>query len=202
VTSLVAQSLWLAAGITVSGVLHMVVVKKDLFAALRVPLDGGRSLGGERIFGDHKTWRGVVFMIVATAGLGALQGLLGGGWAQGAGLAPMDFARFGVLDGALAQASGYALVNAVLGFGYVVGELPNSFAKRRFGIVPGKTDQGLKGRLFLLVDQADSVIAGLGIGALCFGWSLRFVLTGIATLTLLHLGFNFVLFLARVRKNL
>jgi hypothetical protein len=201
VTSLIVQALWLALAVTVSGVLHMVVVKKDLFSALRVPIDGGRTVGGERLFGDNKTWRGVVFMVAATALLGAVQGLAGGTWATSAGIAPMDFGAWGLASGALAQATGYALVNAVLGLGYVVGELPNSFAKRRLNITPGKTDGGLTGKLFLVIDQADSVIAALVIGALLFGWSLAFVLVGIGTLTLLHLAFNFVLYVVKVRKN-
>jgi hypothetical protein len=68
-------------------------------------------------------------------------------------------------------------------------------------ITPGKTDGGLRGKLFLVVDQADSVIAALALGALLFDWSLAFVLVGIATLTLLHLAFNFALWVAKVRKN-
>jgi CDP-2,3-bis-(O-geranylgeranyl)-sn-glycerol synthase len=33
------------------------VLVRGRFEALAVPMDGGRSLGGVRILGDHKTWR-------------------------------------------------------------------------------------------------------------------------------------------------
>ncbi|MHC4392581.1 MAG: CDP-archaeol synthase [Planctomycetota bacterium] len=196
------QSLWLALPITVAGVLHMIVVKKDLFTALKLPLDGGRTLGGARLFGDNKTWRGVVFMVLAAAVLGAAQGLLLGGWAARANAGIMAFSDWGAGQGALAFASGYALVNAVLGLGYVLGELPNSFIKRRAGITPGKTEGGAFGLLFLVIDQADSVIAALLLGWLIFPWPLGFVLVGIVALTLLHLLFNAGLFATKVRKNL
>ena len=65
--------------------------------------------------------------------------------------------------GAIRAATGYAVVNAVLGLGYVLGELPNSFAKRRVKIQPGKTIGGVLGALFFVLDQADSVIAAIGL---------------------------------------
>ena len=48
----------------------------------------------------------------------------------------------------------------LLGTGYIVGELPNSFAKRQFGISPGAAGQGAAGRAFWVVDQLDS-LAGM-----------------------------------------
>ena len=30
------------------------------FSALAVPIDGGKTLWGKRILGDHKTWRGLL----------------------------------------------------------------------------------------------------------------------------------------------
>jgi hypothetical protein len=202
VVTYIAQAFWLALAVTVCGTLHMVVVKNDLFPALRVPIDGGRMLGGERIFGDHKTWRGVVFMVVVSALVGAIQGGLGGAWAASAGAACIDFASFGIGTGPIRQASGYALVNALLGFGYVLGELPNSFCKRRLRITPGKTDGGLKGHIFFVVDQADSVVTALVLGALVFGWSAALVVVGTLALALLHLSVNASLHAMRVRKNL
>jgi CDP-2,3-bis-(O-geranylgeranyl)-sn-glycerol synthase len=35
------------------------------FGALAIPIDGGRTLWGKRILGDHKTWRGLLAGIVA-----------------------------------------------------------------------------------------------------------------------------------------
>jgi CDP-archaeol synthase len=206
VLALVGQSFWLAVAVAVTGILHMVVVKKRWLAALATPIDGGRTLGGLPIFGDNKTWRGVFVMIVGSAALGAFQGLLGGAWAERSGAACMDFgalgAHAGLPRGPLAFAFGYALVNAVNGLGYALGELPNSFAKRRLQITPGKMGAGLLGGCFFLLDQADSVLAALGLGALVFGYGWKIFLVGSVCLTLLHLAINASLYAGKVRKNL
>jgi hypothetical protein len=179
----------------------MAVVRFDLFPGLRIPLDGGRTFRGDRIFGDNKTWRGVVAMVSLSALLGAVQGLLLGPWAASAGLACMDFEAWGAGGGGVSWSVGYAVVNLVLGLGYVLGELPNSFAKRQGGIAPGGTGEGARGRWFRLLDQSDSVIATLGLGTIVFGWGIRFFLMGVPVLAALHLGINACLILAGLRKR-
>jgi hypothetical protein len=49
----------------------------------------------------------------------------------------------------------------LLGTGYIVGELPNSFAKRQLGIGPGAAGQGTAGRVFWVIDQLDSLFGML-----------------------------------------
>lgn len=200
----VAQALWLSVAVVATGVFHMVVVKVGWWRGLAVPLDGGRSLGGVRIFGDNKTWRGVVVMTLGCALFGALQGLLGGGWAQASGVACLDFARIGARagSGAVAFAAGYALVCGVCGLGYVLGELPNSFLKRRIGITPGKTSRGVIGTFFLLLDQSDSVIAALLLVWLIFPLDGRVAIAGVIVLSAVHLGLNGAMYLGKLKKNL
>lgn len=199
---LLGKVFWLAAPVVIAGIVHMIVVRRDLFAALRVPLDGGRTLGGRPIFGPNKTWRGLVFMTLASMLLGAFQGLAWGAWAERAGVAPCDLARvpvgLHVPEGPLAQAVGYAIFNFVLGLGYALGELPNSFVKRRIGIEPGKTSS----KVFFVVDQADSVVAALGLGAIFFPLEGTVVVVGMLALTGVHLALNAGLWLARIRRNL
>ena len=184
---ILARAFWLALPVVVAGILHMIVVRRRLLAALAVPIDLGRTLRGAPIFGPNKTWRGVLFMTLAPAVLGALQGFFYGAWAEREGVAPCPL-----------DAAGYALLNLVLGLGYALGELPNSFAKRRLGIEPGKTSS----RFFFVLDQADSVIAALLLGKLFFPIEWSVVLVGILALTALHLFLNAALYLARVRRNL
>lgn len=198
------QALWLALPITIAGVVHMSIVKRDALPGLRLPLDGGRTLHGRRILGDNKTWRGAVVMVALPGLYGLLQGLAGGPWAERTGAACMDFAAWGAFAGGppWTHALGYAVANAVIGLGYVAGELPNSFLKRRLGIAPGATPASALGLVTLVIDQADSVLAGLGLGALVFGWSLRFFVVGTVTLTLLHLAFNASMRAARLKRSL
>ncbi len=190
---LLARVFWLAAPVVLAGIVHMVVVKRNLLARLAVPLDGGRTLGGKPVFGPNKTWRGVVFMTLAPALLGALQGAAWGRWALGAGVAPFE-------QGAdvLALVASYACLNLALGFGYALGELPNSFIKRRVGIEAGKTSSAF----FFVLDQADSVIAALLMGKAFFPIEWSVILLGMLALTLVHLALNAWLYLAKVRRNL
>jgi CDP-diglyceride synthetase len=140
--------LWLAVPIVAAGLVHLVVLKLDLLPGLRrLPIDGGLRFRGRRLFGDNKTWRGAV-VTVATTMLAswALARLSGCCWHLPA-LTPF----------AESQPLWWGLL---LGAGYIAGELPNSFAKRQFGIAPGASGQGAAGRVFWVVDQLDS-LAGM-----------------------------------------
>jgi CDP-archaeol synthase len=193
------QVMWLAAPIIVTGVLHMVVVKNRWLPSLAVPLDGGRSFRGERIFGDNKTWRGVVVMVTLGAAAGALQGALLGGYCVSLS-SLQDVALLSPTP--LGYALQYAVVQTLMGVGYVLGELPNSFLKRRLSIAPGKTGSSVIGKMFFFVDQADSVVVGLLMGAAVFPFGWRLTLAAIAVLTGVHLLLNALLFVVGVRKNL
>lgn len=197
--TLIAQVYWLTAAPALAAILHMFVVKLDLFSSLAVPIDRGGSLGGVRIFGDNKTWRGVVFMVAASAALGLVQGVLLGDWARRAGLGTLiDFAALG--QGSLA--AGYAIAGAAFGAGYALGELPNSFAKRRVAIPPGKTAGGALGAFFFVVDQVDSALVVLAIAILGFGADWRILPAGLLALGLLHVTLVSALYLLKVRRNL
>src|SRR5205807_716845 len=86
----------------------------------RLPLDGGATFRGRRLLGAHKTVRGAVTMVGATTMFALAQASLFHryGWARAASL--VDFDRVHPL-----------LWGVALGGGYIVGELPNSFVKRR-----------------------------------------------------------------------
>ena len=141
-------------------------------------------------------------MTVVTGLCGALLGLVGGAWAQRANVAALRYDQVAGGSTALSYALGYAIVNIVLGVAYALGELPNSIIKRRLNVAPGKTTRGVKGALFLLVDQADSALAVLLAAVLVFGLSWQTFTVGLASLTLLHLAFNAGLYAARVRRDL
>ena len=87
------------------------------------PIDGGATFRGTRIFGEHKTVRGFVVMVPAAAISFAVLAAAIGDPAQ-AGLWPLSIA-------------GYAGLGACAGLGFMAGELPNSFVKRRLGVRRG-----------------------------------------------------------------
>ena len=146
--SLLLQLLWLALPVIVSGLVHLAVIKLDLFPGLRaLPIDGGAVFRGRRVFGDNKTWRGAVVTIVAvTASAWALAGL------DDCCIDLPTLVPFAELHP--------VAWGCLLGTGYIAGELPNSFAKRQLDIGPGESGRGFVGRVFWVVDQLDS-LAGM-----------------------------------------
>jgi CDP-diglyceride synthetase len=142
------QLLWLAVPVIVAGLVHLVVLRLDLLPGLRrMPIDGGATFRGRRLFGDNKTWRGALVTIGCTT-IAA--------WAM-AGLNECCWHLPTLVPFAEAQPLAWG---ALLGTGYIVGELPNSFAKRQLGIAPGASGQGIAGRVFWVIDQIDS-LAGM-----------------------------------------
>jgi CDP-diglyceride synthetase len=129
----------------------MTFLKAPVLRSWRIPIDGGRCLrDGKRIFGDNKTWKGFVGMTVFTPLSLIAFCLLGRSWAGLRALLPIDENVLHSIPLALAYGT-------LLGFAYVAFELPNSLIKRRLDIAPGTNAVGVRGLLFLIIDQLDSV---------------------------------------------
>ncbi len=63
---LVLQSIWLALPVIAGGAVHIAFIKLGALESLaRIPIDGGLTFRGRRLFGDHKTVRGIVVMVAA-----------------------------------------------------------------------------------------------------------------------------------------
>ena len=178
-----------------AGVMNSVFCHTSLLKVLKIPMDGGKSLGdGNRIFGDNKTWKGFIGYIV----LNAVFALITGYIFKLTGIESYSFFYVNNANTPLFNLGAGALV----GFFYALFELPNSFLKRRLGIVPGKTLNGFKKWFFVFLDQADSIFGiclviwffyPLGIGLY-----LLYVLVGSGT----HIILNMLLYFAGVRKNM
>jgi hypothetical protein len=127
--------------------LHGFCIKYDTLAFLYRPIDRGRSFRGKRIFGDNKTWRGLVVVSLGTAIGFSLQSLLLHRIASIRSIELYDYAFFKSV--ALGLGVGVAAM---------LSELPNSFIKRRFEIAPGSVAGGLKGVIFYVYDQIDFLL--------------------------------------------
>jgi CDP-archaeol synthase len=114
---------------------HGPVLRLDLASGLKRPINA-------RWFGENKTWRGALVMTTGTM------------------LAATALARVPAyrrrLPESIAGANPVA-VGGLLGLASWIGELPNSFIKRRIGISPGQQLRAPAGLLFSVVDQADWV---------------------------------------------
>jgi hypothetical protein len=127
--------------------LHGFCIKYNLLAFLCRPIDRERSFRGKRIFGDNKTWRGVVVVSLGTAIGFGLQSLLLHRIASIRSIELFDYAFF--KSAALGMAVGVAAM---------LSELPNSFIKRRFEIAPGSVAKGWKRVIFYVYDQIDFLL--------------------------------------------
>ena len=143
-----ACALFLLAAFTLAGVAQTAWFAAPASRAFALPLDGGLRLRGHRLFGANKTARGFVVMVPAAAAAFTLLALASG-----------DPARAGLW--ALTP-GGYALLGAWAGFGFMAGELPNSFVKRQLDIAPGAAPRARAWTVLqFVVDRLDS-----GIGML------------------------------------
>lgn len=136
--------LWVFVPVLGAPIVHAPVLTFDLLTGLKRPLDGGATIGGKRVFGDNKTWRGAIVMLTGVIAATALLSLWPWFWHH----LPDEI-----------QDAGPWLYGLLLGLGVVVGELPNSFLKRRIGIAPGTQRHSLGGVLLSFYDQADFVLA-------------------------------------------
>jgi CDP-2,3-bis-(O-geranylgeranyl)-sn-glycerol synthase len=147
-----------------------VLVGKRL-TALAVPLDFGASLGGVRIFGDHKTWRGLIVGVATGTVAFLLQRALYDA-EIGRALALFDYATLPALTG------------AGLGFGAILGDAVKSFFKRRVGIAPGKPWIG--------PDEIDFYLGGAAVAACLVPLPLVPLLLSIPVVIVGHLLSNVI----------
>jgi CDP-2,3-bis-(O-geranylgeranyl)-sn-glycerol synthase len=129
-----------------AGVANMMPIFAARWPGLRQynqPVDGGRLFRGRRVFGDHKTWRGlIVGVICATLTLWLQQRLLlhnttlFNDWTS-----QVDYSHLNVL-----------LLGPLFGLGALLGDMIESFFKRQRGTPPG---QG-----WFPFDQIDYIMGG------------------------------------------
>ena len=191
----IGELIYLVLPVIVGGILNMVFVKAPFLDNLKTPMDNGRILrDGKRLLGDNKTWKGFWGMIILTSlSMLLFQTLaIGFDWANELSLFPFRNWFFPI-DG--------LLYGAIWGFAYVLAELPNSYIKRRIDIAPGTNSTGFKGKLFLLIDQADSVIGCVLFMPLFFTPTFIDAIAVIVIATALHLMINFLLYLVGLKNQ-
>ena len=203
------QIIFLGSPLLLAAIAQGLCIKYDWLSRLRRPIDFGKSYKGKRIFGDHKTWRGVTINVFFCS-LGAEKhidchspinvffcslGAIIQAWLQSKGDLPQWLFLLDYKSQALT-------IGILIGFGMTVGELPNSFLKRRFGIPPGKSRAGPLGVAFFISDQVDLTI---GIWVFLFFLirpSLWLVLWSLLLTLALHLAVSSVGYLLGMRKTL
>lgn len=167
---------------------HAPVLKWDLLPGLAaIPVDGGRTFRGRRLFGANKTLRGALFM---TAGPAVASVALSRSDAYRRRL-PEEVAAASPLK-----------VGTLLGLGVFAGELPNSFLKRQLDIPPGEQRTDAAGIAITLIDQADFTFTSLALLRPVWKWRLRDAVEIVAVATAVHLVTNVIGYAIGARKSL
>jgi CDP-diglyceride synthetase len=177
----------LFAPLVLGSLLHGLVTYFGWFRRLRVPIDGGLRLGGEPLFGANKTWRGVVSVAVGTA-LGYALAAMGSG---------LTIPELSGVSPALTSLFGFGL-----GAGAMLGELPNSFVKRRLGWASGTSPRGMVGALSYVVDQVDLVVGCWAVTVMVAPITTSRVLISLVFVFVFHQLITVLDYLAGVRPSL
>jgi hypothetical protein len=173
---------WLAAPVVAAALVHVVILRLRWLEWLRVPLDGGGTWRGRRLFGDNKTVRGAVVMIGVSTVVAIAQGKF----------------RIPALEYFDYQQANLPVIGLLLGLGFVLGELPNSFVKRQLGVAPGAH----AGVWHALADQLDSVGGALLTLSLVWVPPARVWIIALIMGAGLHMAVNGVFVLLGLKRSI
>lgn len=185
-TRLILELLLVASPVILAAIFHMVVVSYDWGKSLTFPLDHYKTIRGRRIFGQNKTYRGLLVMVLTSIVVVYVYAYIVGHSSRVASLNLLRFDHYSP-----------AIYGLIYGFGYVIGELPNSFIKRQLDITEGKSHRFIQ----RLIDQLDSVVVILLLLIYTSDFTWTHFWAGMLFYGLLHLCINYGLFLLKLRKE-
>lgn len=177
-----------------AGIFNMIFTKTNLYKKNKFPIDFGRNfVDGKRLFGDNKTYIGFISMVLFCILFQVIWGKMA---------SYFNFENNNELYLIYDNTIHFnILVGFLFGFTYMICELPNSFIKRRINIIPGKTDKGIKGILFFVIDQIDSLIGVFFVLMLLNNMSFYRYLLYLFIGALTHIVINLILFCLKIRRN-
>ena len=143
---------------------------------LAAPVDFGKSFRGNRIFGDHKTWKGLVFGTLAAVIVVYLE--------------KMFLGQMGLVDYQVVSVVGFGLA---LGLGSLIGDLVKSFFKRQLGVAPGKA--------WIPFDQIDWILGALVALSFFIGLTVSFVVVSLILFGILHIIANQIGYYLKINKE-
>lgn len=152
------------------------------FKFLDIPLDFGKSFRGKRIFGDHKTLRGIIFGSLAGIIIAFIQTILYN-----------KFALFKEISIIPYDQHNFVLLGFLMGFGAMLGDLIKSFFKRQVGRKPGEK--------FFPFDQLDFLLGSLLLTSIVFRPSWKVIVFLIIIIPLFHIGLNRIGYLIKIQKT-
>ena len=174
--SLILQTLWL---LLPAGIANMAPVIFKWVPFLNHPVDFNKTLSGKPIFGKNKTFRGFFFGTLSAIATVLIQ----------AHFAP-QVGDISIID--------YSTINPyllgfLLGFGALLGDIIESFFKRRTSIAPGKSWVGF--------DQLDWIIGSLFLASFYISIPWQYILSSLIIFGLLHPTANLLGYYLKLKEN-
>lgn len=165
---------------------------KNHFKFLAYPIDFRINLFGKRLFGDNKTFRGLIWGIIGSIVIVFLQKIL------------YEYNFFSNLSLVDYSEINFLLFGFLIGFGVLFGDLVGSFIKRRFDFKPGESfyvlDQingGFGFALFLSIFYVLNQGLNFDTGTFIF-MLLMILIWGIGHLIIKYLGFLFGIYKEKI----
>jgi CDP-2,3-bis-(O-geranylgeranyl)-sn-glycerol synthase len=175
-------ALWYLLPAGVGNMTPILASKAPYLKNLRAPLDGGRSWRGRRIFGPHKTIRGLVTGIIAGMLVGLLQKYLAS-----------DVTEFIDLPTGLYDGATPILLGGLLAAGALLGDAAESFFKRQIGVPSGES--------WFPFDQTDYIIGACLLGAFVAILSLSQYLVIVLFWFGMHLLFSYIGYILKLKSS-
>jgi len=155
--------------------------KLGILKFLSGPADGGKTISGKRIFGDHKTWRGFLAGVLAAIFVA---------WLQHFFYSIQFFQKISLINYSETQ---WCLLGFLFGFGALFGDLVKSFLKRMVNIAPGAP--------WIPFDQLDFVIGALIFAAPVYFPAWPAVAVILIFSPILHIAANNIGYLLRIKNT-
>lgn len=159
---------------------HFIIIKYNIFPTLAAPIDFKQTIKNRRIFGNAKTFRGFFIIAPLTSLFSYLISLY----------IPLQLQHPAFI------------VGAITGLGYMAGELPNSFLKRRAGVPESGVTTGRIQKLFFITDHTDSVLGALLFLYLIESVTIQTIIILFFSGTILHVFLDLLLRKFSYKKKL
>ena len=155
-------------------------ISGKIWPEFNIPLDFGLKFRGQRVFGDHKTVRGMVFGVAIGAAVYFIQINLTSVFPILRQVEVNDFGEFKTLS-------------LLLPFGALTGDAVKSFFKRQLDVAPGKS--------WFPFDQIDWLLGSMIFSSLIIKLDFYFGVLVIAVGVVLHIAIKMLGFSLKLQQE-
>lgn len=159
----------------------MAAISALIFPKWNYPIDCKKEFRGKRIFGDHKTWRGLIIGILSAGLIFLLQRFLFSSYSHIQNISLINYQNTSWLAGCL------------IGFGALFGDAIKSFFKRQANIPSGKS--------WFPFDQIDWIIGAIFVISIFIKLSLSIIVITLILGLIIHLITKVIGYIFKINKS-